>query len=244
MRRFLSVTAVLGLSFVATSGVQAGNAQIPGGGTFAVPVMSYTERFFSTVIRQQFDFSCGSAAVATLLTYHYDRPTSEAKVLKAMFEGGDREKIRQVGFSLLDMKNYFASVGLDADGFTVPLDQLAEAGVPAITLIEINGYRHFVVIKGLTEDIALIGDPALGLKTFRRDEFERLRVNDIVFVVRNELENAQQHFNMAEDWRLRRPLGPMGEAIDRHGLSNHAELTRMPAQFRPVRIDTFPGSFQ
>jgi hypothetical protein len=142
------------------------------------------------------------------------------------------------------MKRYLASVGLDADGFSVPLDKVAEAGVPAIALVEINGYRHFVVIKGLSEDIVLVGDPALGLKTFRRDEFERLRVNDIVFVVRSELEVAQQHFNMAEDWRLRRPLGPVGEAINRYGLNNHAALTHMPAQFRPVRIDTFPGSFQ
>ncbi|MDF0678119.1 MAG: hypothetical protein P0107_03335 [Nitrosomonas sp.] len=27
---------------------------------------------FSTVYRQQFDFSCGSAALASLLTFHYD----------------------------------------------------------------------------------------------------------------------------------------------------------------------------
>jgi hypothetical protein len=121
---------------------------------------------------------------------------------------------------------------------------LAEASVPAIALIEINGYRHFVVIKGLTEDTVLVGDPALGLKTFGRDEFERLRVNDIVFVVRSELQVAQEHFNMAEDWSLRRPLGPVGEAINRHGLNNHPALTHMQAQFRPVRIDTFPGSFQ
>jgi hypothetical protein len=244
MRRFFSVAAVLGLSFVAAPAVEAGNAEIRGGGTFAVPVMSYTERFFSTVVRQQFDFSCGSAALATLLTFHYERPTNEATVLKAMFEAGDQQKIREVGFSLLDMKRYLASVGLDADGFSVPLDKLAEAGVPAITLIEINGYRHFVVLKGISDDIVLVGDPALGLKTFERDEFERLRVNDIVFVVRNDLQLAQNHFNMDEDWRLRRPFGPVGQAMNRHGLNNHAVLTQMPSQFRPVRIDTFPGSFQ
>ncbi len=34
-------------------------------------VVSVKEARFTTTQRQQFDFSCGSAAVATLLTHHY-----------------------------------------------------------------------------------------------------------------------------------------------------------------------------
>ena len=42
-----------------------------------VPIRSIQERKFDRVVRQQFDFSCGSAALATLLTFHYDEDTDE-----------------------------------------------------------------------------------------------------------------------------------------------------------------------
>src|SRR5690606_32313285 len=66
-----------------------------GGGTFAVPVRSLRDIPFRTVVRQQFDYSCGSAALATLLHYHYGSPSTEAKVFKAMYEVGDQAKIQQ-----------------------------------------------------------------------------------------------------------------------------------------------------
>jgi len=244
MLRTLALGAVLVWSLASVTALEAGQTRLPGGGTFSVPVESFAERFFKTVVRQQYDFSCGSAAVATLLTYHYDRPTSEAEVLKAMYERGDREAIREVGFSLLDMKKYLASIGYDADGFKVPLGKVAKTGVPAITLIEIDGYRHFVVVKGVAEGEVLVGDPALGLKTFGRDEFERLRVNDIVFVIRDRLDIAQAHFNMVEDWRLRRPHGPLAEGLDRQDVGAHNALTRMPSQLRPLRLDAGPPALR
>lgn len=244
MLRILALTAVLGWCLTSMAASEAGETRLPGGGTFSVPVKSYTERFFDTVVRQQYDFSCGSAAVATLLTYHYDRPTTEAEVIEAMFEVGDQDKVSRVGFSFLDVKKYLASIGLSADGFKVPLDQVAATGVPAITLIEIEGYRHFVVIKGVTEDSVLVGDPALGLKEFDRDEFEKLRVNDIVFVIRDELEVAQEHFNLVEEWRLRRPRGPLAEGLDRQSVGRHGALTRTPIQMRPLGIDAGPPALR
>src|SRR3546814_13412897 len=66
---------------------------------------------FRSVIRQRYDFSCGSAALATLLTYHYGAPTSEAMPFRAMWEKGDREAIRKVGFSMLDMRSEERRVG-------------------------------------------------------------------------------------------------------------------------------------
>lgn len=57
------------------------------------------------------------------------------------------------------------------------LDTLASAGVPAIALINFNGYRHFVVIKGIREDGVLLRDPALGLRTLPRAQFESMWEN-------------------------------------------------------------------
>ena len=71
---------VLALAASGTAGAAATAAElsmIGFGGNFNVPVTSIREGRFQTVIRQEFDFSCGSAALASLLTYHYERPTTE-----------------------------------------------------------------------------------------------------------------------------------------------------------------------
>ena len=88
--------------------VTLGNADT---GNFHLRLTSYAEVPFRTVVRQQFDYSCGSAALATLMRFHYFRHTSEADIFKAMYEVGDQAQIQKVGFSLLDMKKYLASIG-------------------------------------------------------------------------------------------------------------------------------------
>ena len=76
---------------------------------FELPVTSMLGRRFETVVRQQFDFSCGSAALATLLRYHYEDPQNEQTVFLGMFQDGDQAQIRKLGFSLLDMNRYLAA---------------------------------------------------------------------------------------------------------------------------------------
>lgn len=170
---------------------------------------------FKTTRRQQFDFSCGSAAIATLLTYHYARPVDEASVFQAMFEVGDQAQIRAQGFSLLDMKRYLESSGFKADGVQVSLDELAHVGVPAIALISDNGYRHFVVVKGLRGDRLLLGDPALGTRIVTREQFDSLWVGGIFFVIRSHRDQAR--FNAAEDWNSRL-VAPLAAGVMREGL--------------------------
>ena len=136
-------------------------------GLATVPAKSYRELKFRTVVRQEYDFSCGSAAVATLLTYEFKRPTTEDEAFKAMWKTGDQAKIKKEGFSLLDIKRYLASIGYEADGYRLTLERLAELRLPAIVLIQTGGYRHFVVVKGIEGGYVLIGDPARGLRRER-----------------------------------------------------------------------------
>jgi uncharacterized protein len=163
-------------------------------------VMSWRDIPFRSVVRQQFDYSCGSAAVATLLTYHYGAAVNEAAVFRAMWDVGDQARIQEVGFSMLDMKTYLDNAGYGSDGLRVDLDRIAAAGVPAIALIVRDGYRHFVVIKGLTETEVLLGDPTLGLRTLPRVEFEA-QWNGIVLVVRRPPAAASPPvFNAPDEW--------------------------------------------
>src|SRR6185295_1721515 len=102
------------------------------GGNYSVAVTSWRDIPFRTVVRQQYDYSCGSAAVATLLRYHYGWSLRETEVFRAMFDRGDQARIPQVGFSMLDMRGYLESRGYQADGLRFSLDRLGELQIPAI----------------------------------------------------------------------------------------------------------------
>jgi predicted double-glycine peptidase len=189
---------------------RAGSVWVPGvEGVVNVPTQSIQERKFNQVIRQHYDFSCGSAALATLLTYHYEDPTDEMKAFRYMYEHGDQEKITQAGFSLLDMKGYLEHNGYEADGYEASLDTLAKAGVPAIALIDYRGYRHFVVVTGLRSGDVLLGDPALGTRFVPRAEFEQMWTNRILFIIKNKPDVGRKHFNSDAGWKgiARAPLG-------------------------------------
>lgn len=203
-------------------GLQAsGVVHVPGlVGSHPVSVTSLQGMRFKTVVRQRYDFSCGSAALATLLTYHYGRPVSEQDTFNAMFEMGDQERIRQQGFSMLDMKRYLQTrQGLGSDGFRLPLEKLEELGVPAIALVNIDGYRHFVVIKGIRDERVLLGDPALGIRDYSKAGFKEIWSNDILFLIRDEVSRGREQFNAPVSWEaLTKP--PYGTALARDGLSN------------------------
>ncbi|WP_246180271.1 C39 family peptidase [Marinobacter changyiensis] len=140
----------------------AGSVMVPGiGGDVRINVKSFEDRRFDSVMRQQYDFSCGSAAVVSLLSFHYEDQVTEHDVFIDMFALADEEKVRQDGFSMLDMKHYLESRGYQADGFRMPLAGLKEkVRLPMIVLLNIDGFRHFVLIKGISEDEVLVGDPA------------------------------------------------------------------------------------
>lgn len=218
----LLVGSFLTIGFVATSApapVSAGDVlTYQTDMRYETSITTFRERQFANVIKQQFDFSCGSAAVASLLTYHYERPTTEAEVFEAMYNAGDQETIRAKGFSLLDMKNYLEANGYEADGFRVDLDKIQESNIPAIVVIQTRGYQHFVVIKGVSDDEVVVGDPALGTKIYARDKFEQVREGDIVFVIRSDRDVAEKHFNQTVDWNVR-PNAPFGTALNNSGLS-------------------------
>jgi predicted double-glycine peptidase len=142
-----------------------------GGGWISKPVESFRDQRFRGMVPQELDYSCGAAAMATLLQHYYGEPVNEQSVTVAMLEGGDQEKIRREGFSLLDMKRYAESLGYQTKGFAIRADVLDRLAIPAITLINTSGYSHFVVLKGSRDGEIFLADPALGNRAMRRSEF-------------------------------------------------------------------------
>ncbi len=179
------------------------------GGFLQIGVVSYRDMPFLTVVRQEYDFSCGSASLATLLRYNYGRDVDEPTIFKDMFQVGDQAKIKKRGFSLLDMQKYLASIGYKSDGYRVSLDRYAKAGIPAIALIRVGNYEHFVVVKGVRDGRVLVGDPANGLRAYTVPEFEQIW-DGLVFIIHDEPHPTDHHFNNPREWAQLRssPLQP------------------------------------
>jgi predicted double-glycine peptidase len=194
---------IIAVSFTAHPATSPALAEVrfagEAGGSYRVNVMSWWEIPFRSVVRQQFDFSCGSAAVATLLKYHYNRPISERDAFAKMWAQGNREVIQKSGFSMLDMKNYLNSIGYPTEGFRVTLDQLASTDQPGIVLIDLKGFKHFVVVKGVEGGRVLVGDPMLGLGQYKLADFDKIWNGIILLIVRTP-DGARPKFNLASDW--------------------------------------------
>lgn len=222
----LRVTGAFLLSPVAAAGTVV--MPVEAGGGFALPVVSMKEVRFRSTVRQQFDYSCGSAAVATLLTEHYAFPVTEQTVFEGMFQRGDPQRIRREGFSMLDMKRYLQSHGFEADGYVADLTTLEKLAVPAIVLLREHGYNHFVVVKGVDERRVLLGDPSLGTRAIPRARFEAMWAQHMLFVINNRRELAR--FNRSDDWSAA-PLASLEQAIRRTAFNPTTMLRRAPGDF-------------
>lgn len=155
---------------------------LPGGMVFKKKIVSMKEQRYVNVVQQSTDFSCGAAAVATILKFAYGVPTNEVQVLDGMLKLADPEVIREKGFSLLDIKAYVEALGMQGRGFRIAGQDMIRIKVPVIALLDIKGYKHFVVVKSTTPYKTYVADPALGNKIMTKEEFESAW-NGIIFAV-------------------------------------------------------------
>lgn len=150
----------------------------------AQPVRSLLEFRQSGVVVQQWDSSCGAAALATVLTYAFDDPVTEKAVAQAMLRRTDPLRVRvRGGFSLLDMKRYAESRGYAAEGYaSASLEDLAAMRSPIVPIVE-YGAPHFVVVRGLREGEVDIADPGFGNRRLPIEQFRRAWQGGIAFVL-------------------------------------------------------------
>jgi predicted double-glycine peptidase len=152
--------------------------------TESVQVFPYEYYRYKHIVHQAFDYSCGSAALTTVLQYHLGLSVTEKDAMEGMLAHGEREKIiARRGFSLLDMKRYVATLGSDSGGFRASMEDLEKLGQPAIVPIDYAGFKHFVVVKGVRDGKVYIADPSTGNIAFSSPEFEKLWDKGTLFVI-------------------------------------------------------------
>jgi uncharacterized protein len=165
--RLRIMTGFIALLVVAGT-VGRGVAQVvvqAAGAREEVHVVSLRAQRDMGVVKQGFDYSCGAAALATLLTYGLNDPVGEDALLRALLEPLSPDQLaalQKKGLSLLDLQRLALSRGHKAQGFRIGRDQLVKLSYPVLVFIRPHGYRHFAVFKGVRGDRVYLADPSLG----------------------------------------------------------------------------------
>ncbi len=147
-------------------------------------VRSMLEMRQENVIIQQWDISCAAAALATILTYQHGDYVPERTIAEAMLRRTDPLRVKyRGGFSLLDLKRFAESRGYTADGYTdLNIKNLVQFG-PSIVPVDLEGYNHFVVFRGVVGNQVVICDPAFGNRTVPLERFQDAWLGPLAFVV-------------------------------------------------------------
>lgn len=159
---------------------------VPGGGTVtqSVAIEPHSKLKFRNIVRQAYDYSCGSAALVTLLNNYLGVDVNEQQAMEGMLERGEKEKIvERRGFSLLDMKRYVASLGVESAGFRAEVKDLLTLEHPAIVPIDYAGFKHFVVLRGIRDGVVYLADPSAGNIVINVDEFGTLWDRNTLFIL-------------------------------------------------------------
>ncbi|MBF0117708.1 MAG: C39 family peptidase [Desulfobacterales bacterium] len=136
------------------------------------------------MIKQAYDYSCGSAALATLLNYHIGETLSERQVIQGLLRYGNKRSIAERrAFSLLDMKSFVQIIGYKGIGYKATIEDIKKLEVPGIVPINVFNYRHFVVLKGVYKDHVFVVDPFHGNISFTLSEFKEKWYDNVLFVV-------------------------------------------------------------
>lgn len=135
------------------------------------------------VVRQRYDYSCGSAALTTLLNFFLGLEVDEQRVMNGLLTYGQKEKIiARRGFSLADMKRFVSAIGYKSGGFRGEFSDLEELTQPAILRIVHGDFQHFVVLRDIAAGRVFIADPAFGNLTLTKEQFLKVWDN-ILFLV-------------------------------------------------------------
>lgn len=117
-------------------------------------------------MKQRFDYTCGAASVATILTYFYNSPVEEPDVLTRL---EDEEQ-----YSLDDLSRVVVEWGFRGVGLSVSFDDLKKLKVPVIAHIHYRGQDHFTVIRGVNEEGTVrLADSSFGNRRMREAEFRK-----------------------------------------------------------------------
>lgn len=149
-----------------------------------VQVKPAIEQQFRNIVKQAYDYSCGSAALTTLLNGYIGEKLTEQQTMNGLLRYGEYDRIvERRSFSLLDMKRFVTALGYNSGGFKGEFSDLIKLDKPAIVPIVYAGFKHFVVFKAYRDGRVFVADPALGNLSFSAGHFQEIWDNNTLFII-------------------------------------------------------------
>jgi predicted double-glycine peptidase len=160
--------------------------------SFHAHVTSWQELQWRHVVRQQQDYSCGAAALATLLRYHWGDRVGETEILRqlvAMLPPAEMKDRVENGLSLTDLRLVSVRMGYLASIGRLEFQELREAKSPLVVGIVLDDYNHFVVYRGMDCQYVYLADPVRGnVRTPINEFLDQWQKNAALVVVKKGVE--------------------------------------------------------
>jgi hypothetical protein len=116
------------------------------------------------VVKQDSDYSCGAASLATLLNEFYGLSLTEAQILKDMNKSDGMANFE-------DMARVVNRYGFKSGGIALSYEQLAKLTVPVLVYLQHRGNDHFSVLRGISATQVQLADPSWGNRIFSKAQF-------------------------------------------------------------------------
>lgn len=116
------------------------------------------------VVKQDLDYSCGAASLATLLNEFYGLSLTEQQILKDMNK-------QEMLANFEDMARVVNRYGFKAGGVALSYEQLAKLTVPVVVYLQHRGQDHFSVLRGISATHVQLADPSWGNRIFSKPQF-------------------------------------------------------------------------
>jgi predicted double-glycine peptidase len=169
-------------------------------GRIRYDVTPLSESIHDCILKQNYDYSCGSAALGTILNYYLGENFSEKQIIHGLMDYGDKEQIKKLrAFSLWDMQQFVTALGYKCGGYNADLSDLKNPELwPCIVPIEVFGYRHFVILKGIHNNHVFVADPWRGNSSYTITQFTGMWYNNILFRIYPKYGKALSCLNLKE----------------------------------------------
>lgn len=133
----------------------------------SVPIRNWKTLRDLRIVKQDLDYSCGAASLATLLNEFYGQSVTEEALLTAIGKGDLRA-------SFEDMQRALPQFGFKAQGFAASYEQLTKLQAPVVVYLKHRNDEHFSVLRGINENTVWLADPSVGNRTYSKAQFLNL----------------------------------------------------------------------
>jgi len=141
-------------------------------------ILSREDLCKNKVILQTSDFTCGAAALATLINCYLGGNTTEEEILSLSEEA---DSLR--GVSFLGLKKAAEAKGYITQGFRLDLSILEKLNFPVLVFLQSGDRHHFMVVQKINRQRIFLADPGRGCIRMSHTQFIRIWQGETLIVL-------------------------------------------------------------